>query len=108
MGLILDGRNRWRAANKAGKVVETRTYVGSEDAALSLVLSLNLHRRQLTAGQLAVLALAIEDVEAKRAEERQGTRTDIPEKIPESATGDARDKAAKRALRARTREENLS
>jgi hypothetical protein len=44
-------------------------------------------------GQL-LAGVEIEQVEAERARERQGTRTDIAEKIPQGETGRARDKAA--------------
>jgi hypothetical protein len=58
---------------------------------LGFVISRNLKRRQLNESQLAFVALEIEKVEAERAKARQGTRTDIPELIPECLNaGDAR------------------
>lgn len=79
----------------------TRAYHGHDP--LGFVLSLNLHRRHMSATQLAFLALKIEEVEAKAAEARQkelaGTRPnkDLVQKIAQGNenTGRARDKAAK-------------
>tara|TARA_Y100000310_G_scaffold158326_1_gene157756 strand:+ start:972 stop:1739 length:768 start_codon:yes stop_codon:yes gene_type:complete len=70
-GHILDGRNRYRACKLAGVTPE---YVGFDysngNDPLSYVLSLNLHRRHLTASQRAVLAAEIADM-------IQGERTDL-------------------------------
>jgi hypothetical protein len=63
--LILDGRNRYRACLRAGVEPLTRLYRGTDP--LGLVVSLNLQRRQLTAGQRATVALKIEAVESERA-----------------------------------------
>ncbi len=94
-GQILDGRNRYRAATAMGVPFETKTWDGDEDGALSLVLSLNLKRRQLTASQLAFVALEIERYESALAKNRQGARTDIVELMPQSSdAGRAREKAA--------------
>ena len=81
------------AAQVAGVECETRDYEG--DDPLAFVLSLNLKRRQLTASQLAFVALEIEKYQAGLAKGRQGTRSDILAKMPEGFdTGNARDKAA--------------
>lgn len=68
-GEILDGRNRWRASQAAGVDCPMCEYDG--DDALGFVLSLNLHRRQMSANQLAYVALDIEKYEAVLAKERQ-------------------------------------
>ena len=59
------------AAQVAGVECETRDYEG--DDPLAFVLSLNLKRRQLTASQLAFVALEIEKYQAGLAKGRQGT-----------------------------------
>lgn len=89
---ILDGRNRWRAAKQCGIQCPTRQYTGTDP--LSFVLSLNLRRRQLSASELAFVALEIEKVEAEIAKARQGARTDIVALMPECSGERARDKAA--------------
>jgi hypothetical protein len=53
-GEILDGRNRYRAAQAAGVNCPTRTYDG--DDPVSFVVSANLRRRHLNASQRAMAA----------------------------------------------------
>lgn len=48
-GMILDGRNRYRACVELGLVPDTQTYTGDDPRAF--VVSLNLHRRHLTREQ---------------------------------------------------------
>lgn len=67
-GQILDGRNRFRAAQEVGVTPEYKNYEG--DDPLSFVVSLNLHRRHLTESQRAMVA-------GKLANMRQGARTDV-------------------------------
>jgi hypothetical protein len=68
-GKILDGRNRYLAAQVAGVECPTREYTG--DDPLGFVISLNLKRRHLDTSQRAMIA-------AKLANMRQGERTDLP------------------------------
>ena len=56
-GSLLDGRNRAQACLELGIDVATRVYEG--DDPISFVISLNLKRRHLTAGQKAMLALEV-------------------------------------------------
>ncbi|WP_336801461.1 MT-A70 family methyltransferase [Kaistia sp. MMO-174] len=67
-GAILDGRNRYRAALAAGVTVHTRQFKGADP--LGYVISKNLHRRQLSTGQRALIA-------ARLATMGQGARTDL-------------------------------
>lgn len=53
-GKILDGRNRYRVCRDLEIEPKTVTYEG--DDPLGLVLSLNMHRRQLTVAQRAIVA----------------------------------------------------
>jgi len=72
-GLILDGRNRYRAALAAGVECPTRAYDG--DDPLGLVISLNLKRRHLNESQRAMIA-------AKLASLRDGQRADLVQGTP--------------------------
>jgi phage N-6-adenine-methyltransferase len=49
-GMVLDGRNRWRACERLGLVPETREWENGRDPE-SFVVSLNLHRRHLSREQ---------------------------------------------------------
>lgn len=92
---VLDGRNRLLACNIAGVRPDIQTRNTEKlGSPVAWVLSQNLHRRQLTATQRAFIAVEAEKLFAIEAKQRQGTRTDIKEKIPECYKGQARDKAA--------------
>lgn len=99
-GQILDGRNRWRAAEVAGVACRPlQEFTGADPVAF--VLSMNRHRRHMSPSQLAVLALEIEKYEAEQAKKRMlATQNNnaAKERIPEliSGRGQARDKAAER------------
>lgn len=92
-GLLIDGRNRLIACHD-GKV-EPRFRKVSTDP-WRVAYAENIARRHLDAKQKAVFGYAWKAWEAAEAKKRQGTRTDIPETFPESATGDSRDKAGER------------
>ena len=58
-GKILDGRNRYRACQKAGVAPRFQEFTGTEEEALQAVLSWNLERRHLNQGQKAMIALEV-------------------------------------------------
>jgi len=67
---LLDGRNRARACEELGLRVGECELDDSDDP-IAYVLSANLHRRHLTSGQRAVVAIEIEPMLAGEAEARQ-------------------------------------
>lgn len=58
-GMILDGGNRYRACIEAGVVPEFVEFAGGNLA--SFVLSANLHRRHMSAGQQAAIVASAQD-----------------------------------------------
>lgn len=94
-GLILDGRNRWVACIRAGVGPRTRFWEGEGGSPLGYVISKNLQRRHLEPGQRAAIAAEALPMFEAEAKSRQGARTDLQERIPESEPGrQARDDAA--------------
>jgi len=104
-GALLDGRNRANACVMAGVPMQWQTYAG--DDPIAFVLSLNMHRRHLTDGQLAMVATRIEPMYAEQALEAKraagGNKfTDQPKPLvadrPQAVWADraplARDRAA--------------
>lgn len=57
-GRIVDGRNRYRACKDLGIAPHFRTWDGN-GSLIQFVVSLNLHRRHLTSGQRAMIAVDI-------------------------------------------------
>ena len=92
-GKILDGRRRWMACRFAG--VEPEFVDVSPDDPISYVLSLNLHRRHLSATQMSMVAARARDIYDRDAEKRMlaGKKQENPPvNLPEGRS-DARDAA---------------
>lgn len=97
-GKILDGRNRYKACERAGVKPHFEHYAGS--SAVSFVISLNVKRRHLTASQKAAIAVEAEPFFAAEAKKRQlATQNNkagkaVKEILPEQEKSQARDQAA--------------
>jgi ParB-like chromosome segregation protein Spo0J len=78
-GAILDGRNRLAACEKAGKEPRFVEHDGDDPSALALVISENVQRRDLTAGQRALVAARALPMfeELRRKRMAQGGRTKV-------------------------------
>ena len=70
-GQVLDGRNRYLACEKASVMPQFQTFTGDEQQAIEAVLSWNLERRHLNAGQKAMIALEILPEFEKLARQKQ-------------------------------------
>ncbi|MEX2106550.1 MAG: ParB/RepB/Spo0J family partition protein [Solirubrobacterales bacterium] len=102
-GKILDGRHRARACEELGIEVLTRDYSGDEPVVF--VVSMNVHRRHLHAGQKAEIARRVLPQlreEAKRRQSEAGAKAAPgrpapkgPDTGPEVSDGEAREQAGK-------------
>ena len=70
-GMVLDGWNRYRACELAGVKCVTAKHDGSDPVAF--VLSRNLHRRHLSAGQRAAAVLSVQGWKPKGANQHRGS-----------------------------------
>lgn len=88
-GKLLDGRNRWLACQKLGIDPETCELEEDDIDPVQYVLSANLHRRQLTESQRALVAVRVEEFYKEPAKQRQkaglkkGQQIPVPENLPE-------------------------
>lgn len=93
--VLLDGRNREAACGLAGVPLTTRRYEG--ESPVAFVISENVRRRHLSAGQLAFIGVEAEPLFAAEAAKRKGGRPRKGEEKPvaERPQVKARDQAAK-------------
>lgn len=74
-GVLIDGRNRWRACRKLNKEPRTEPYSGLENHVGDYILSLNIARRHLDEGQIAVITTkACQYLEEEAEIRRNGTQ----------------------------------
>jgi N6-adenosine-specific RNA methylase IME4 len=95
-GSIIDGRNRHRACLDTGTPLHFRTWDG-HGSLVSLVVSLNLHRRHLNSSQRAVIALDVLPLLEEEARERQGHGQTAPGKTLSQRIDQASGRAAEQA-----------
>jgi ParB-like chromosome segregation protein Spo0J len=85
-GMILDGRNRYAAAQEAGVECPTKEYPGGDPVAY--IMSANVQRRHLTTAQRAAFAaeLASMQLGSNQHSKKEGTSNDVPITIDEAAS----------------------
>jgi DNA modification methylase len=97
-GLILDGRNRYKACEKLNILPMFTQFSGCDEEAFQYAKSSNLTRKHWTIDQWAMIALDIEAMEAKRAKERMlaGVKNHpVADRPQGDENGKSRDKAGK-------------
>lgn len=98
-GRIIDGRNRHVACLETGTPLKFRTW-NSEGSLVSFVVSLNLHRRHLSASQRAAIAVDALPLYEVEAADRRAALSGRPSETPAnicggSETGEARELVAR-------------
>jgi N6-adenosine-specific RNA methylase IME4/ParB-like chromosome segregation protein Spo0J len=97
-GQVLDGRNRYRVCQDLQLEPKTKAYDGT--APIDFVISMNLHRRHLTASQksaIAVAALPLFEAEAKKrqATSSGGKDPQLRAQMPQAERGKSSEQVAK-------------
>ena len=70
-GQILDGKHRYKACKELNTPPAFKTFAGDEEQALHFVISQNISRRHLSAGQKAALAVEAKSEFSKIAKDKQ-------------------------------------
>ena len=93
-GKVIDGRNRYRACQRAAVEPHFREWKG-KGSPIAFVLSENLHRRHLDESGRAMVAARAKPLFEKEAKERLHLSNANRANLPHSDKGKARDHAAK-------------
>ena len=82
--ILIDGHNRYEICNKHGFAFETdEMFFDSREDVLIWIYKNQIGKRNLTDYSRVEIALKLKETIAKKARDRQGTRTDIKEIFPE-------------------------
>lgn len=100
-GMILDGRNRFLACQKANEKPRFREYKGDDVGALSLVVSMNFPRRHWTPAQRAMAVAALAEFLPRggdrRSEDFKGSREPLKSTETLAKAADVSESTLKRA-----------
>jgi hypothetical protein len=101
-GQILDGRHRYRAAEKAGRPLTAEHFVefkpNGSDSPIKFVIGQNVNRRHLNESQRALIAADIADIEKGGNQYSKGGSIDLPTAAKMLNVGEASVKRAKNFL----------
>jgi len=87
--MILDGRHRFRACRELGIEPRVREWAGECGTPAAFVVSMNLHRRHLTASQRASIAVSLASATASDRKIADRQATEGQGEIPELSLADA-------------------
>lgn len=104
-GALLDGRNRAKACTESNTELRFRVYDG--DDPISFVVSLNLKRRHLTAGQKAMLALEVLSAYEEQGRQRKSDAGGDRKSAQAKSLGENLHQAIERAPRSTDKAANI-
>jgi ParB-like chromosome segregation protein Spo0J len=94
-GIILDGHHRYEICEELKLPFETVEYEFADRTGAEIWMIKNQRgRRNLNESQRSMLAVALEALYGEQAKNRQGTRTDLGQKLDQSEKGRSAEKAA--------------